>query len=145
MEQDSVNLLVVEDNAFDLRMLERAMRSSGFEMPMRVASNGLEALDILRGTGEHEGLPRPNLVLLDLNMPKMDGHTFLSHLRHDDILQDLVVFVHTTSEAKNDIRRAYSQHVAGYIVKEGRLDSSVEDLQMLVNYTRRVTLPIEAA
>ena len=140
--QVNVNLLVVEDNDFDLRMLRRAMRTAGLEMPMRVAANGIEALEILRGDDGESGLPRPNLVLLDINMPKMDGHTFLQHLRHDGALRDLVVFIHTTSAAPEDIRQAYDQHVAGYIVKEGQIDSSVRDLQMLASYTSRVMLPM---
>ena len=142
MSPHKVSLLVVEDNNFDVRMLQRAMRMAGVDLPMRVANNGLEALEVLRGTADQAGLPRPNVVLLDINMPRMNGHEFLSEIRVDDALKNLVVFVHSTSCAPNDISQAYARNVAGYIVKEGRIESSVEDLKMLLSYTDRVELPL---
>jgi CheY-like chemotaxis protein len=108
---------------------------------MTVAHNGLEALEILRGNNGSPPLARPNVVLLDLHMPQMNGIEFLEAVRADPTLSDLVIFVLTTSDAPEDKAQAYRHHVAGYVLKSDPGRSFVEAVEMLDRYTHVVELP----
>ena len=103
--------------------------------------DGQEALDILRGSSAHSAIDRPYLVTLDINMPRMNGHEFLAEVRKDPSLKNAIIFVLTTSDAPEDIARAYSQNVAGYIVKDDLQDSFVNALRLLDAYSETVALP----
>jgi CheY-like chemotaxis protein len=109
----TVNLLLVEDDNIDAMSVQRALRKAKIINPLFRARDGEEALDILWDGS----VPRPVLILLDLNMPRMGGLEFLRELRQDPALHSLVVFVLTTSDDKDDKFAAYEEHVAGYIVK----------------------------
>jgi len=110
-----MSILLVEDDEVDIMNLKRAFKKSGISNPLHVARNGVEALDILRGP--NVVTPAPRIVLLDINMPKMNGIELLTEIRKDEELQSLLVFVLTTSNQDRDKFSAYQQNVAGYIVK----------------------------
>jgi len=136
-----VNLLVVEDNDVDREALRRAFKRHGLTQPMVDVDDGVEALAVLRGErGPRIG--RPYLILLDLNMPRMNGLELLREIRRDPALRDSVVFVLTTSRADEDKVAAYEQHVAGYLVK-GELGVGFTGLMDLITaYCKVVELPV---
>jgi CheY-like chemotaxis protein len=134
-----VTLLLVEDDEVDAIAVERALRQQRIINPLVRARHGLEALDLLRKPG---AVPRPFLILLDLNLPLMNGIEFLAAVRSDPDLNDAVIFVLTTSNADQDKASAYAQHVAGYIVKRNVSDGFLNMVGMLDRYWRVVELPI---
>lgn len=130
-------ILLVEDDAVDVMNARRAFKKNNLTNPIYEASNGLEALQILR-----EGsLPRRHIVLLDLNMPKMNGLEFLRALRADPALQMTPVVVLTTSNGERDKIEAYQLNVAGYLVKPVTFTKFVELMATLNKYWTLVELP----
>lgn len=119
-----VEILLVEDNEFDIEALKRAFRKADITNRLHSAIDGVEALELLR-KGE---LSNPPLILLDINMPRMDGFEFLDALRGDDAYRSSVVFMLTTSGHGADREAAYDRHVAGYFLKE-HLGDLVETLK----------------
>ncbi len=114
-----VHILMVDDDDVDIRAMQRSFRKAGIDHPLAAARDGVEALEVLRGANGKDRLPRPCLILLDLNMPRMSGFEFLRELRRDPALSDSVVFVQTTSDADSDKAGAYRHNVSGYLIKEG--------------------------
>lgn len=114
---EDMKLLVVEDNDLDVELLERGLRKAKTPAKLTRARDGEEALHLLAADENRDDLARPFLVLLDINMPRMNGHEFLARLRANEGLKDTPVFVFTTSSSRNDIDRAYSHNANGYIVK----------------------------
>ena len=115
---DSLNILLVEDDDVDIMTLQRAFKRNNIMNPLYIANNGLEALDLLRGTnGVQKIIPAPRIILLDINMPKMNGLEFLKEMRQDPALKTISVFVLTTSNDDKDRVEAYNFNVAGYIIK----------------------------
>jgi CheY-like chemotaxis protein len=136
-----LNILQVEDNELDIEIFRRAMRKTGLPYPVTVARNGIEALTILRGNENTAPLARPSVVLLDLNMPRMNGLEFLDEVRVDPALQDLVVFILTTSDAPRDMIEAYKRNVTGYILKSISGPSVGEALELIRRFVQIVKLP----
>lgn len=126
-----VNILLVEDDSVDAEAVERSLRSHDIDSPITVARDGAEALDHLRGTNGKAPIPKPHLVLLDLNMPGMNGLEFLRELRQDDNLRATLTFVLTTSNDPRDREATYDQNVAGYIVKS-HTGEDFEELMRLI-------------
>ncbi len=141
MKDSVVSILLVDDDDVDAETVERAFRKAKITNPIYRASDGVEALEMLRGTGGREPIPYPHLILLDLKMPRMGGLKFLEALRNDPALRENVVFVLTTSAAEQDRLAAYENFVAGYIIKSqaGRDFTALIDL--LDIYWRVVELP----
>jgi CheY-like chemotaxis protein len=136
-----VNLLVVEDNEIDREALRRAFRRHGVTQAMIDVDDGVEALAVLRG--EHGSrVGRPYLILLDLNMPRMNGIELLSEIRRDPELKDSVVFVLTTSRADEDKSAAYAHHIAGYLVKSDLGHGFSGLLELITAYCKVVELPV---
>jgi CheY-like chemotaxis protein len=133
-----INILLVEDDVVDVKNVERALRKNNVANPLFVAGNGLEALEMLR-SGSVPG-PR-RLVLLDLNMPKMNGIEFLQELRNDPELSRITVVVLTTSNDDRDKLAAYDHHVAGYLLKPVTFTNFVEVMATLNKYWSLVELP----
>jgi CheY-like chemotaxis protein len=136
-----VNILVVEDDELDVRTLKRGLHDLRILNPLSRAADGIEALEILRGENGRQRLPRPNLILLDLNMPRMGGLEFLDELRSDPELQRSIVFVMTTSADEADRFRAYDRHVAGYMLKDSPGRTFLEAISMLEHYWRIIEFP----
>jgi CheY-like chemotaxis protein len=145
-ELGTVHILVVDDNTVDQEAVIRALKKQRIANPVVVARDGIEALEILEGSVDAEGverppLPRPNLVLLDLNMPRMNGIEFLEVLRKHPKLRDTIVFVLTTSRTDEDRVGAYAFNVAGYVVKSDVGEGFVRLLTLLDTYWRIVEFP----
>jgi len=138
---NEVSILLVEDDEVDVKAFKRAMRELKVANPVLRASDGIEALEMLRGQNGHDSVGRPYLIMLDLNMPRMGGLEFLAELRGDPDLQRSLVFVMTTSAAEEDRFRAYDQHVAGYMLKRNAATSFIDALNMLEHYWRVVEFP----
>jgi CheY-like chemotaxis protein len=138
MTDRMLNILLVEDDAVDVMNVRRAFDKNKILNPVFVASNGVEALQMLR-TGEVPGDRR--LVLLDLNMPRMNGIEFLRHVRTDPQLNLIPVVVLTTSNDEQDKVEAYHLNVAGYLVKPVTFVNFVELMATLNKYWELVELP----
>lgn len=136
-----VNLLLVEDDEVDVQGFKRAFAKSRIGNPITVARDGIEALEILRGENGQAKLPKPHLILLDLNMPRMNGLEFLEAIRADEDLKTSVVFMITTSKAEEDKARAYEKNVAGYIVKRDPANTFMQAVALLEHYWKIVEFP----
>lgn len=136
-----VTLLLVEDDAVDAEAIQRAFRQQRIANAFVVARDGVEALAALRGDGRAGGVPRPYVVLLDLNMPRMNGVEFLEALRTDPALAASVVFVLTTSDRDEDKQAAYDRHVAGYILKSRAGVDFLDVVRLLGAYWQLVEFP----
>jgi CheY-like chemotaxis protein len=141
MPHRTVNFLVVEDDEVDIKALKRAFKELRLCNPIRFARDGIEALEILRGENGQEKLAKPYLVLLDLNMPRMNGIEFLDEVREDPEHHSAIVFVMTTSSAEEDRIKAYDKNVAGYMLKSNAGDTFNKALSMLEHYWRVVEFP----
>ena len=141
MTLKTVHLLLVEDDEVDELAFRRAMKEARVSNPITVARDGIEALEILRGTNGREALARPHITLLDLNMPRMNGLEFLQELRSDPAIKDSIVFVLTTSDDDRDRSKAYSENVAGFISKHDAGRDFANVVTMLSAYWRIVELP----
>jgi CheY-like chemotaxis protein len=117
-----IEILLVEDSPGDARLTREALKDGRIHHNLHVASDGLEALAFLRAQGVHAGAPRPDLILLDLNIPKMDGREVLAEIKADPDLVRIPVVVLTTSKAEEDIARSYDLHANCYIDKPVDLD-----------------------
>lgn len=134
-----VTILLVDDDDVDAMGVERALKKLKIANPVVRARDGVEGLELLR----HESaVQRPYIVLLDINMPRMNGLEMLAELRADSQLSRAVVFVLTTSKSDEDKVAAYQQHIAGYIVKNQVSDGFLRVMEMLDHYWRVVELPI---
>jgi CheY-like chemotaxis protein len=131
------SLLIIDDDDIDATALARALQKLKLLNPLYRAKDGLEALEILRN-GE---IPSPYIILLDINMPRMNGLEFLEAVRADPALTLAVIFVLTTSKSDEDMIAAYREHVAGYLLKQ-RMDSDfMQVVSLLDHYWRVIELP----
>lgn len=136
---DRVTFLIVDDDQVAVMSIQRALKKLRLVNPVEVAVDGQEALDRLRGERGNQ-ISRPYIILLDLNMPRMDGFEFLESVRQDWELQNSVIFVLTTSDAPKDIAAAYGHKIAGYIVKDDAFETVKSAMAMLNAYTEIVAL-----
>lgn len=112
-----VEILLVEDDPGDVRLTMEALKQSKVHTHLSVAGDGIEALAFLRRQGKYKDAKRPDIILLDLNMPRMDGREVLAQLKADPDLQRIPVVILTTSSAEEDICRSYDLHANCYITK----------------------------
>lgn len=111
------SILLVEDDQMDIMNVQRELRKHAVDVPLHVARNGREALNLLRGEGGHDKIGLPNVVMLDINMPRMNGLELLEQLRSDPEFVGLNVFIMTTSDLDTDRLKAQQLAVSGYIIK----------------------------
>lgn len=141
MTEPRLNILLVDDDDVASESVERGLRKNGVDFPVFKAVDGREALDILRGLHPDQHISRPYLILLDLNMPRMNGFEFLQELRADRDLRDSVVFVLTTSNSDTDRTQAYHSNIAGYMVKSAVGPQFSKLVRLLQDYHATVVLP----
>jgi CheY-like chemotaxis protein len=141
LEPRTAHLLHVEDDDLCIMGLVRAFKKAKIANPVSFAHDGIAALEMLRGTNGHERFPRPYLILLDLNMPRMGGVEFLKELRKDVDLKKSIVFIMTTSGADEDKIKAYNLGVAGYILKTNPANAFLQATALLDTYWRVVEFP----
>jgi chemotaxis family two-component system response regulator Rcp1 len=113
-----VEILLIEDSPGDIRLTIEALKESSIPNNMSVVKDGVEALAFLRKQGKYSNSPRPDFILLDLMLPKKDGHEVLKDIRLDKSLKTIPVAILTSSEDEGDIQKAYKNKVNGYIVKK---------------------------
>lgn len=129
-----VEILLVEDNPGDVRLTEEALKESKVLNNLYVASDGVEAMEFLNREGKYSDAPHPDLILLDLNLPKKDGREILEDIKADDRLKRIPVVVLTTSKAEEDILRMYDQHANCYITKPIDFEQFIEVVQSIENF-----------
>ncbi len=131
-----LNILLVEDDEVDIMTVKRAFKKGNITNPLYIAGNGIEALEMLRDTPEQPSLipAERRLILLDLNMPKMNGLEFLRELRSDATIRHIPVVVLTTSNEERDRVQAYGFNVAGYILKPVTFNTFVDLMITLDRY-----------
>ena len=118
-----MTVLLVEDSPGDVRLTKEAFFDANRLVDLRVAIDGVEAMAYLRREGAHADAPRPDLILLDLNLPRMDGREVLAHIKADDSLKRIPTVILTTSEAEVDIVRSYQLQANAYLSKPVQLDA----------------------
>jgi CheY-like chemotaxis protein len=136
-----VNILLVEDDEVDVMAVKHAFKELKIANQLFRAADGIDALEMIRGENGKKKLPRPFIVFLDLNMPRMGGLEFLDELRGDPELQRSIVFVMTTSAAEEDRIRAYDKCIAGYVLKHSAGHTFIDAMTMLEHYWRVVEFP----
>jgi CheY-like chemotaxis protein len=114
---DEIHILLVEDNPGDVRLTVEAMRGAKVANELHVVGDGEEAIEFLRQEGRHVDAPRPDIVLLDLNLPRLDGRDVLADIKTDPDLAKIPIIVLTSSTAERDIQQAYELHANCYISK----------------------------
>lgn len=130
----SVEILLVEDNPGDVRLTIEALKESKVCNNLNVVSDGMEAMAYLRREGQYANAPRPDLILLDLNLPGKDGREVLSEIKADEDLKCIPVVVLTTSAAEQDILRTYRLHANCYITKPVDLDQFIMIVQNIQDF-----------
>jgi chemotaxis family two-component system response regulator Rcp1 len=113
----AINILLVEDNPGDVRLTVEALKEGKVRNQLHIAKDGMEAMDFLHRRGNYSDVPRPDLILLDLNLPKKDGHEVLAEIKEDPELKRIPVVVLTGSKAGDDILKTYNRHANCYITK----------------------------
>jgi chemotaxis family two-component system response regulator Rcp1 len=134
MELQPIDILLVEDSPGDVRLTIEALKEGKVNNRLTVASDGVEAMAVLRREGPHADAPRPDLVLLDLNLPKMDGREVLAQIKADESLRRIPVVVLTTSKAEEDILRSYNLHANCYITKPVDLDQFITVVKTIEDF-----------
>ena len=141
MTSKTVTILLVDDDKVDVMAIRRSFSTLRIANPIVEAQDGLEALARLRGTDGYEKLPRPYLILLDLNMPRMGGLEFLAEVRRDPVLHRSIIFVLTTSTAEEDRLQAYNKNISGYVLKYRPGETFLEAISMIEAYWRVIEFP----
>jgi chemotaxis family two-component system response regulator Rcp1 len=137
-----IDVLLVEDSPGDVRLTREAFREANGSVTLHVASDGVEAMAFLRQEGSHGEAPRPDFILLDLNLPRMDGREVLAHIKADDRLRMIPTVILTTSDADADILKSYELNANAYLKKPVTLEA-FENLVKSINdfWLTKVMLP----
>ncbi len=141
---NQLNFLLIEDDQVDVKNVKRAFKKNSINNPLYLAGNGEEALELLRtgGQGSPE-IPTIHIILLDLNMPKMNGIEFLHELRKDPRLRPITVIILSTSDEETDILKAHNLNVAGYILKPIDYTAFLKTIKTLVSFWTLCQFPKE--
>lgn len=137
-----VEILLVEDNPGDVRLTQEALKEGKVYNNLHWAKDGVEALEFLKREGRHAKAPRPDIILLDLNLPKKDGREVLAVIKRDNVLKHIPVVVLTTSEAEEDVLKSYELHANCYVTKPVDLEKFIHVVQSIDRFWLTVvTLP----
>lgn len=134
MNHTPIEILLVEDNEPDVLLTQEAFADARMANRMHVARDGVEAMQFLRRQGDYLNVPRPDVILLDINMPRKSGLEVLSELKADPELRSIPVVVLTTSQADEDILRSYQSHASSYIVKPVGFENFYQAVRAFENY-----------
>ena len=141
-ESPPVEILLVEDNPGDYRLTQEALREGKVYNNLHWVQDGVEALEFLRQNGRYKDVPRPDIVLLDLNLPKKDGREVLSEIKRDESLRAIPVVILTTSQAEEDVLRSYDLHANCYVTKPVDLEKFITVVQSIDRFWLTIaTLP----
>ena len=142
---EPIDVLLVEDSPGDVRLTREAFKDAKVHINFHVALDGAEAMAFLRNEGEHANVPRPDLILLDLNLPKKDGREVLKEIKESPTLKSIPVVILTTSESEADILRSYQLHANCYITKPVGLEGFLKVVNSIDSFWLSVVkLPREA-
>jgi chemotaxis family two-component system response regulator Rcp1 len=137
-----VEILLVEDNPADVRLTQEALKEGKVFNNLHWSKDGVEALEFLRRQGKHAGAPRPDIILLDLNLPKKDGREVLFEIKNDDQLKRIPVVILTTSKAEEDVLKTYNLHANCYVTKPVDLEQFIRVVRTIDQFWLTVvTLP----
>lgn len=131
---EPINILIVEDNHADVRLVQEVFKEGKLYINLDVAKDGVEAMAYLRKEDKYKDVNRPDLVLLDLNMPRKNGYEVLEEIKSDDNLKRIPVIVMTISKAEEDILKSYNLHANAYIVKPVGLNQFIEVIRSLEDF-----------
>jgi chemotaxis family two-component system response regulator Rcp1 len=131
---EPIDILVIEDNPGDARLIKEVLNENNGNYRLHIVEDGVEAINFLRKEGKFLNFPRPDLIFLDLNLPKMDGREVLSEIKSDDNLKLIPVVIMTTSQAEEDIVKAYSLHANCYVTKPLELDQFIKTIKSIVDF-----------
>jgi CheY-like chemotaxis protein len=129
-----IEILLVEDNPGDVRLTFEALKENKVHNNLHVAEDGAEAMKFLRREGKYTDAPRPDLIVLDLNLPKMDGFEVLEEIKSDQILKRIPVVILTTSQADQDIIKSYNLHANCYVTKPFGMKQFVEVIRAIEEF-----------
>ena len=133
----NIHIVLADDDAIDREMVKRSLKKHGLENPLTCVTDGVEALEVLRGTGGRAMVPQPCIVIVDINMPRMNGFQMMQEMRSDPHMRNNVIFMLTTSAGDPDRRLAYELQAAGYFLKKHTADF----VQLLGQYCRLNVFP----
>jgi chemotaxis family two-component system response regulator Rcp1 len=141
-----IDVLLVEDSPGDVRLTREAFREANGSVRLHVAADGVEAMEFLNRAGIHADAPRPDFILLDLNLPRMDGREVLAYIKADDGLRTIPTVILTTSDADADVLRSYELNANAYLKKPVTLEA-FENLVQTINdfWLTQVLLPVRQA
>jgi len=133
-ECQAVDVLLVEDDPGDILMTREAFEQYKIRNVLHVVTDGEQALQYLRRTGDYAGAPRPGLILLDLNLPRLDGLEVLAELKADPVLKVIPVVILTTSQAQQDVLRSYALHANAYVSKPVDFETFMEAIRQIDSF-----------
>ncbi|MEI6599230.1 MAG: response regulator [Comamonadaceae bacterium] len=141
-ESRQIEILLVEDNPGDARLTQEAMRAAKMTNVLHVVEDGEQAMEFLRRRSRFKDAPRPDLILLDLNLPKKDGRSVLAEVKTDPDLRRIPVVVLTTSRSEEDVLQAYDMHANAYVTKPVNLEKFMRIVALIDEFWLKVvTLP----
>ena len=129
-----IDILLVEDSPGDVRLAQEALRDSKILNTLHVVADGVEAMAFLHRQGKYEGVPRPDLILLDLNLPRKDGREVLAEVKADENLKRIPVVILTVSKAEEDVLKTYNLHANCYIIKPLDLDQFIKVVKAIEDF-----------
>ncbi len=135
---DDIQILLVEDNPGDVRLTIEALRGAKVANELHVVADGEEAIEFLRQTGRHTEAPRPDIVLLDLNLPRLDGREVLANVKSDPDLAKIPIIVLTSSTAEQDIEESYGLHANCYISKPVDFTEFIQAVRSLEGFWLKI-------
>ncbi|MEW5820627.1 MAG: response regulator [Cyanobacteriota bacterium] len=139
-----IDILLVEDNPGDVRLTKESLKEGKVKNTLYVATDGIEAMQFLKKEGKFSNAPRPDLILLDLNLPKKDGKELLADIKNDNDLKSIPVVILTTSKADEDILQTYKLHANCFITKPVDLEQFIHVVQSIENFWLTIVkLPTE--
>jgi two-component system, chemotaxis family, response regulator Rcp1 len=138
VNEQKLAILLVEDNPGDVRLTREAFREGLYEKQLNVAPDGVEAMAYLRRQGEYADARRPDMILLDLNLPRKDGREVLAEIKGDTDLRRIPVVVLSTSRSEDDIARSYDLHANCYVTKPADFDEYVDTVRSIEDFWMRV-------
>lgn len=134
MPNSTVEILLVEDSEPDILLTQEAFEDASVKNRLHVARDGEEALNFLKRQGTYHTAPRPDVILLDINMPRKNGLEVLQEIKADPDLASIPVLILTTSQAEDDVRNAYARHANGYVVKPVGFENFLDAIRAFENF-----------
>ncbi|HEX2967679.1 MAG TPA: response regulator [Bacteroidales bacterium] len=131
---DSIDILIVEDNPGDARLIKEVLNDDRVFSSLYLVNDGVEAMSFLHNEGRYSKMPRPDLIILDLNLPKKDGREVLAEIKNDEELKHIPVVIMTISQAEEDILRTYKLHANCYITKSIDLNEFIKVIKSIEDF-----------